>query len=179
MSDYRSVLFLIADDWSRIAKCYGDNFVQTPNIDRLAEQGVVFDYAFCTSQSCAVSRACILTGQHSHTHGQYGHCHGIHGFRTHDHMQSIPKILKMKGFATGCIGKKHVEPSSVTPLIMNHLLILVVQKISLMLLVNFLPMSKISHFIYISVVVIRIGQEVATEMKRSMLEFSQSDMILT
>ena len=55
---------------------------------------------------------------------------------------------------------------------MNHLLILVVQKISLMLLVNFLPMSKISHFIYISVVVIRIGQEVATEMKRSMLEFS-------
>ena len=115
MSDYRSVLFLIADDWSRIAKCYGDNFVQTPNIDRLAEQGVVFDYAFCTSPSCAVSRACILTGQHSHTHGQYGHCHGIHGFRTHDHMQSIPKILKMKGFATGCIGKKHVEPPSVYP----------------------------------------------------------------
>ena len=115
MSDYRSVLFLIADDWSRIAKCYGDDFVQTPNIDRLAEQGVVFDYAFCTSPSCAVSRACILTGQHSHTHGQYGHCHGIHGFRTHDHMQSIPKILKMKGFATGCIGKKHVEPPSVYP----------------------------------------------------------------
>ena len=115
MSDYRSVLFLIEDDWSRIAKCYGDNFVQTPHIDRLAEQGVVFDYAFCTSPSCAVSRACILTGQHSHTHGQYGHCHGIHGFRTHDHMQSIPKILKMKGFATGCIGKKHVEPPSVYP----------------------------------------------------------------
>ena len=115
MSDYRSVLFLIADDWSRIAKCYGDSIVQTPHIDQLAEQGVVFDYAFCTSPSCAVSRACILTGQHSHTHGQYGHCHGIHGFRTHDHMQSVPKILKMKGFATACIGKKHVEPSSVYP----------------------------------------------------------------
>ena len=115
MSDYRSVLFLIADDWSRIAKCYGDSIVQTPHIDQLAEQGVVFDYAFCTSPSCAVSRACILTGQHSHTHGQYGHCHGIHGFRTHDHMLSVPKILKMKGFATACIGKKHVEPSSVYP----------------------------------------------------------------
>ena len=38
---------------------------------------------FAPVQSCAVSRACILTGQHSHTHGQYGHCHGIHGFRTH------------------------------------------------------------------------------------------------
>ena len=115
MSNYRSVLFLIADDWSRIAQCYGDTIVQTPNIDQLSEQGVVFDYGFCTSPSCAVSRACILTGQHSHTHGQYGHCHGIHGFRTHDHMQSVPKVLKLEGFATACLGKKHVEPLSVYP----------------------------------------------------------------
>ena len=112
---YRSVLFIIADDWSRIAGCYGDSVIKTPNIDALAERGVVFDYGFCTSPSCAVSRACILTGQHSHTHGQYGHCHGIHGFRTHEYMQSIPKIVKARGFATGCIGKKHVEPISVYP----------------------------------------------------------------
>ncbi len=112
---YRSVLFIIADDWSRIAGCYGDSVIKTPHIDALAERGVVFDYGFCTSPSCAVSRACILTGQHSHTHGQYGHCHGIHGFRTHEDMQSIPKIVKARGFATGCIGKKHVEPISVYP----------------------------------------------------------------
>ncbi len=117
MSDlkYRSVMFLIADDWSRIAGCYGNSVINTINVDRLAERGVVFDHAFCTSPSCAVSRACILTGQHSHTHGQYGHCHGIHGFRTHEHMTSTPKILGELGFATACIGKKHVEPASVYP----------------------------------------------------------------
>ena len=111
----RGVLFVIADDWSRLARCYGNEVIRTPHIDALAERGVVFDYAFCTSPSCAVSRACILTGQHSHTHGQYGHCHGIHGFRTHEHMTSTPKILRAHGYATGCIGKKHVEPAPVYP----------------------------------------------------------------
>ena len=108
-------MFVIADDWSRIAKCYGNDVIRTPHIDAFAERGVVFDHAFCTSPSCAVSRACILTGQHSHTHGQYGHCHGIHGFRTHEYMQSVPKILKAHGFATACIGKKHVAPDTVYP----------------------------------------------------------------
>ena len=112
---HRSVMFLIADDWSRIAGCYGNQIIKTPNVDRFAETGVVFDNGFCTSPSCAVSRACILTGQHSHTHGQYGHCHGIHGFRTHEHMTSTPKLLKEHGFVTACIGKKHVEPNSVYP----------------------------------------------------------------
>lgn len=111
----RSVLFLIADDWSRIAGCYGSDVIRTPNIDSLADEGVVFEYAFCVSPSCAVSRACILTGLHSHTHGQYGHCHGIHGFRTHEHVKSVPGILREAGFATACIGKKHVAPDSVYP----------------------------------------------------------------
>ena len=110
-----SVLFIIADDWSPIARCYGNHVIKTPHVDALADRGVVFDYAFCTSPSCAVSRACILTGQHSHTHGQYGHCHGIHGFRTHEQTQSTPKILKTQGYATACVGKKHVEPPSVYP----------------------------------------------------------------
>ena len=83
MTAQRNVLFLIADDWSRIADCYGNSVVHTPRIDAFAREGTVFEQAFCTSPSCAVSRACILTGYHSHTHGQYGHCHGIHGFSTH------------------------------------------------------------------------------------------------
>lgn len=112
---HRNVLFLIADDWSRLARCYGHPTIQTPRIDAFAAAGVVFDWAFCTSPSCAVSRACILTGRHSHTHGQYGHCHGIHGFTTHAHMDSTPLALSKAGYATACIGKKHVEPASVYP----------------------------------------------------------------
>ena len=115
MTAYKNALFLIADDWSRLAACYGNDVVKTPRIDAFAQEGVVFDHAFCTSPSCAVSRACILTGQHSHTHGQYGHCHGIHGFRTREEMSSTPQALRAAGFATACIGKKHVEPASVYP----------------------------------------------------------------
>jgi N-sulfoglucosamine sulfohydrolase len=114
-STHKNVLFLIADDWSRLAACYGNEAVKTPRIDAFARAGVVFDNAFCTSPSCAVSRACILTGQHSHTHGQYGHCHGFQGFSTHAHMNSTPHSLRSAGFATACIGKKHVEPTSVYP----------------------------------------------------------------
>ena len=115
MTAQRNVLFLIADDWSRIAGCYGHGVVQTPRIDSFAHQSAIFDQAFCTSPSCAVSRACVLTGYHSHTHGQYGHCHGIHGFSTHPHITSTPSSLKEHGYATACIGKKHVEPPSVYP----------------------------------------------------------------
>ena len=115
MPTYKNALFLIADDWSRLASCYGNSIVKTPRIDAFAGESIVFDHAFCTSPSCAVSRACILTGQHSHTHGQYGHCHGIHGFRTSETMTSIPQALRTAGFATACIGKKHVEPFSVYP----------------------------------------------------------------
>jgi N-sulfoglucosamine sulfohydrolase len=111
----RNVLFIIADDWSPIAACYGNSVIQTPRIDVAAKTGIVFDFAFCTTPSCAASRASILTGQHSHTHGQYGHCHGAHGFRTHSWMPSTVSLLRQAGYATACIGKKHVAPESVYP----------------------------------------------------------------
>ena len=47
-----SILFIIAHDWSLIARCYGNEVIKTPNVDALPERGVVFDYAFCTSPSC-------------------------------------------------------------------------------------------------------------------------------
>jgi N-sulfoglucosamine sulfohydrolase len=115
MSTTRSILFLIADDWSPIARCYGNDVIRTPHIDALAERATIFDYGFCASPSCAVSRACILTGLYSHTHGQYGHSHGIHGFGTHASVQSLPLLLRENGVATACIGKKHVMPDSVYP----------------------------------------------------------------
>jgi len=114
-SKFKNVLYIIADDWSPLARCYGNEVIKTPHIDAAAAQGVVFDNAFCTSPSCAASRANILTGQYAHTHGQYGHCHSIHGFRTHANMPSTPKYLKDQGFVTGLIGKSHVLPASVYP----------------------------------------------------------------
>ena len=59
-----NILFIIADDWSYPhAGVYGDEVVKTPNFDRIAAEGVLFDQAFVSSPSCTPSRAAILTGQ--------------------------------------------------------------------------------------------------------------------
>ena len=115
MSAYRNVMLLISDDWSPIAGCYGNEVIRMPSVDALAARGTRFQHAFCTTPSCAASRANLLTGHYSHTHGQYGHCHGIHNFHTHLHMPSIPKALKAAGFTTGLVGKLHVKPPEVYP----------------------------------------------------------------
>lgn len=115
MADTKNVLLLIADDWSPLAGCYGSPVIQTPHVDELARRATRFTHAYCTSPSCAASRANILTGHYSHTHGQYGHSHSIHNFHTAVSMPSIPKQLGTAGFATGIIGKLHVQPQSVYP----------------------------------------------------------------
>ena len=113
MADHKNVLLLIADDWSRLAGCYGSPAIQTPHLDELARRATRFTNAFCTTPSCAASRANILTGHYSHTHGQYGHSHSVHNFHTAESMPSIPKTLTQAGFAAGIIGKLHVQPESV------------------------------------------------------------------
>ncbi len=114
-TSHPSVLLIIADDWSPIAGCYGGSVIRSPRIDALASAGVTFNHAFCTTPSCAASRASLLTGQHSHTNGQYGHCHGIHTFRTHEWMRTIPAVVGAAGGRSGLIGKSHVLPRSVYP----------------------------------------------------------------
>lgn len=66
-----NILFIIADDWSYpYAGVYGDSLLRTPNIDRLAGQGTVFENAYCASPSCTPSRAAILTGMYPHNLGE-------------------------------------------------------------------------------------------------------------
>ena len=115
MPEQRSVLLLIADDWSALAGCYGHPVIRTPHVDALAAEGVRFSHAFCTTPSCAASRASVLTGLYSHTHGQYGHSHGVHAFRTRRQVRSVPRVLRENGFLTGVVGKLHVEPPEVYP----------------------------------------------------------------
>jgi N-sulfoglucosamine sulfohydrolase len=111
----RSVMVLIADDWSPLGGCYGTPNLSTPNVDAFAARATLFENGFCASPSCAVSRASLLTGLHSHQHGQYGHCHGVNGFRTHEWVRSVPAALSARNVRTGLIGKSHVAPESVFP----------------------------------------------------------------
>ena len=62
ISDRINIVWLLAEDVSPDLACYGDSTAKTPNIDRLASEGVVFDYAFTTAPICAPSKSCLYTG---------------------------------------------------------------------------------------------------------------------
>jgi N-sulfoglucosamine sulfohydrolase len=111
----RSVLLVIADDQARGAfGAYGNPVIRTPSLDRLAAEGVRFTRAFATVASCSPSRATLLTGLHTHTHGQYGLAHATHNQHSFDSVKSLPALLRGR-YRTGIIGKDHVKPDSVYP----------------------------------------------------------------
>ncbi|XP_030032164.1 N-sulphoglucosamine sulphohydrolase isoform X2 [Manduca sexta] len=86
---------------------------QTPNIDALASQSLIFNNAFTSVSSCSPSRAALLTGTPSHQNGMYGLHQGVHHFNSFDNVTSLPNLLREHGIKTGIIGKKHVGPASV------------------------------------------------------------------
>ena len=109
-----NIIFLVADDHGTDALgCYGNKLVHTPNLDKLAEQGVRFTNAFCTSASCSASRSVIMTGMYNHAIGHYGHAHDYHHFSTFDTVKSLPVYLEEAGYHTARIGKYHLAPESV------------------------------------------------------------------
>lgn len=111
----RNILLLIADDLGRDTGYLGNSVAETPNLDRLAENGVSFDQAFSTAATCSASRAAIFTGLYTHQNGHYGHSHWYHHFSTCEHIESAPKIFRNSGYLTAIIGKVHVAPESVYP----------------------------------------------------------------
>lgn len=106
----RSVLLIVADDQGLDAGCYGNTAVRTPNIDRLAAEGVRFTHGFAAVSSCSPSRSVMYTGLYNHTSGQYGLAHDIHNQHTLDWVEPVPKLLRAAGYGTGIIGKMHVKP---------------------------------------------------------------------
>jgi len=84
--------------------CYGNDFVHTPNIDRLAEMGVRFNRAYCQSPVCAPSRASFLTGRYPRTCGVRQNGQDI----SHDE-RLITKIFSENGFTCGLSGKLHLS----------------------------------------------------------------------
>ena len=107
------ILYVVDDQGTTDAGCYGNPRIKTPGLDELAAGGVRFTQAFCTSASCSASRSVILSGLHNHANGQYGHQHSYHHFISFDKVKSLPVLLEAAGYRTASWGKYHVAPESV------------------------------------------------------------------
>lgn len=97
------ILFLLSDQHSpRIAGCYGDPYVKTPNIDRLARDGVAFDGCYCDNPLCVPSRMSLLTARHGHQIQVWGNTDSLNS--------TIPTIahgMGIAGYRTVLAGRMH------------------------------------------------------------------------
>jgi N-sulfoglucosamine sulfohydrolase len=101
-----NILYLNSHDTGRYVQPYG-NAIPTPNIQWLADQGVMFRNAFCAAPSCSGSRAALLTGSYCHNNGMMGLAH--RGFSLYDYDQHIARTLSDAGYHTELIGEQHVS----------------------------------------------------------------------
>ena len=98
-----NILFIMSDDHAYQAiSAYDDRLIQTPNIDRIANEGMLFTNACVTNSICAPSRAVILTGKHSHLNGK------IDNMAKFDDTQiTFPQLFQKAGYQTAMFGKLH------------------------------------------------------------------------
>ncbi len=98
-----NIIFIMSDDHAYQAiSAYSDHLIQTPNIDRLADEGMMFTNACVANSICAPSRATILTGKHSHINGK------IDNWTAFDTTQvTFPQLFQQAGYQTAMFGKLH------------------------------------------------------------------------
>lgn len=99
-----NIVFIMSDDHSyQTISAYDKRFISTPNIDWLADNGVKFQESFVANSLSGPSRACMLTGKHSHANGFTDNSKTFDGAQ-----QTFPKLLQKQGYQTAMIGKWHL-----------------------------------------------------------------------
>ena len=108
--DHRpNIIYIMADDHTTQAiSAYNDRYAKyfpTPNIDRIAREGIRFDHVYCANAICGPSRAIIITGKYSHENGYYKN---ESGGRFNPNQWTFPEELHKHGYATAMVGKWHL-----------------------------------------------------------------------
>ena len=99
-----NILFIYSDQHRADAMgCAGNELIQTPNLDRLANEGVRFSNAWTESPICQPARASLLTAKYPHEHGIIGNFTG----ECEPVWESYPRNLQAAGYSTAVIGKTH------------------------------------------------------------------------
>ncbi|MGP0103729.1 MAG: sulfatase [Solirubrobacteraceae bacterium] len=106
MDDLPNILYMHSHDTGRYVQPYGEP-VPMPNVQALADQGVLFRQAFCAAPTCSASRACLLTGQYGQSNGMLGLAH--RGWSLRDYRHHIVHVLRGAGYTSTLIGEQHIS----------------------------------------------------------------------
>jgi arylsulfatase A-like enzyme len=101
-----NILYLHSHDTGRYVQPYGHQ-VPMPNVQALADQGVLFRHAYCAAPTCSASRACLLTGQYTQTNGMMGLAH--RGWSLRDYSHHLVHVLGDAGYHSVLIGEQHIS----------------------------------------------------------------------
>ena len=108
-----NILYLHSHDTGRYIQPYG-HAVPTPNLQKLAETGILFRQAFCANPTCSPSRASLLTGQYPHSNGMVGLAH--RGFWLNDYGQHVIHTLHKAGYTSAIAGTSHLANLAEDPI---------------------------------------------------------------
>lgn len=102
-----NIVYIMSDDHAyQFISAYDSRYIRTPNIDRMAAHGVRFTESFVANSLSGPSRACMLTGKHSHINGKVNNEHHA---QFDQNQPTMPKALQAGGYQTALVGKLHLE----------------------------------------------------------------------